>query len=292
MSGSSTNQATITAIATCGNKTGSGSYIISLTRTNSTSSSVRVNVVDSSSTVLAYTTVSYPSSNIHHADVIRKGKNDVEFVQVGADNYIAVVPVSVKAYSSSTATTAFWSGDTTVDITDAIELYFNAVDIQSVEALTTTSSTYNTGVTQRVGLGLSQLYASGSIYYGRIKVTLENGNVENIRVSTPRVNSVVLGEYSASERYSAALSYYKWSGNRGYVKAVAKSSSNVVLEADLDVTSLVQAAQQSGGGASTPITLRCTNKSTGSGIATTWTFQITSTTDYWFTAGNSYTFYY
>ncbi len=186
------------------------------------------------------------SSNIARAEAVRVGENDEQFVEVTSGQYIAVVPVSIRAFSTSTATTPFWTGSANVEITDIVQSYFNRVDISTAEAEPSTQSTYNTGVTQRVGFGITQLYGSGSVYYGRVKVTLENDNVEYIRISTPRVNNVVLGEYSASERYSAALSYYKWSSNRGYIKAVAKSSNNVVTEADLDITNLIQEAMSMG----------------------------------------------
>ena len=205
----------------------------------------RIEIRNSSGTALKKIRVKLPagggSSTISSVTVKRKGENDDEFVQIGTDEYIAVVPVSVQAFGPNSTTTPIWDGETTVEVTDIIDKYFKSVDIKQVDALTTTSSTYTT-YNKAVGLGLSSLYGSSSVYYGRIQVTLENGNTEVIRISTPRVNSVVRGTYSASERYSSTLDYYKWTNNTGFVRAVAKSSNHEILSADIDVTSLVNEA--------------------------------------------------
>ena len=174
-----------------------------------------------------------------------------------------------------------------VNVDDIVNFWVER-EFDHIATLTTGSSnytTYDNGYSWGSRLYNPTLSSGGSSVYGRIGVY----NGENQLLSTIRM---ALSLSVASASTSSDYSDYYTSGGQWYLKVHVKNGSTEIYQTGINVQHAVDYGAQQGGGATTPITLRCTNKASSGGIATTWTFQITSTADYPFVAGTSYNFYY
>jgi len=204
-------------------------------------------------------------------------------------NYIYWKTVA-KVYNSSTL--LYTQNDVLVDIGTAIQFAFDtagANNFDHIAVLSTGSSnytSYDTGYNWGTKLYNPTLSSGGSSVYGRIGVYNENGTLlatERLALSMSVVSASTSSDYS---------DYYQ-SGGQWYLKVHVKNSSTEIYQTGINVQHAVDyGRQQGGGGATTPITLRCSSKTNSGGIANTWTFTITSTADYPFVAGTSYNFYY
>lgn len=191
-------------------------------------------------------------------------------------------------------TQTYRDGVTAVTVASRAVLYCNA----------TNYTDFDTGFDCDMS-GSSYHYDVNGVSYGRLEVRNSTGTgLKTIRVKLPASSSssgqiTITNEATSSSvnPYYGTLPYYAYVNNKHYVYVRAVSTGTAERTQYIDINDIVNYAYQLGGGgqsggATTPITLRCTNKSSSGGIATTWTFQITSTTDYWFQPGTSYTFYY
>ena len=203
------------------------------------------------------------------------------------DNYI-YLKTKAKAYTSGGSTPVYTAENVLCDVGVVVEVAIRAFETNYASVLAISSSnytSYDTSYNWGTRLYNPNLSSGGSSVYGKVGLySAANSLLKTYRFAL----SMSVTSASTSSDYS---DYYQ-SGGRWYLKVHVKNSTTEIFQTGIDVQHAVDYGAQHGGGATTPITLRCTNKASSGGIATTWTFQITSTTDYPFVAGTSYNFYY
>ena len=290
MSSSSTNRGVITATGTCGSKSASGTYQINLTRDNSTSSSIRVKVTDSNSNILAYTTVTYPTSTVEIASVSLVPKYDSTqdlITDAGDGNIYYRTVASVYKTGSSTA---IYTGDANVKINAVYEFMEDFVGIDHGKMLDSTGSGSNAYDAYDSGYNFAvqtKAYKSGNYNYTRIGLYNSFNQLQKtIRAQYPAITSITSNSTSTNN------SDYHQSGGRWKLYVHAKSGSTELLQDEIDVQFAVDWGAAQGGGSGTAYSFYCTNRSESSAGRITCDLSISSYSNLPFYSGSYYSLRY
>ena len=287
MSSSSTNRGVITATGTCGSKSASGTYQINLTRDNSTSSSIRVKVTDSNSNILAYTTVTYPTSTVEIASVALAPKYDStqDLITDAGDGNIYYRTVASVYKTGSTS--AIYTGDANVKINAVYEFMENFVGIDHAAMLDSTASNYNSYDSGYNFAVQTKAYKSGNYNYTRIALYNSFNQLQKtIRAQYPAITSITSNSTSSNN------SDYHQSGGRWKLYVHAKSGSTELLQDEIDVQFAVDWGAAQGGGSGTAYSFYCTNRSETSAGRITCDLSISSYSNLPFYSGSYYTLRY